>query len=263
MKTNRIALYLSVLIFTLAMTVSCAGNVTVEPTATAVPPTSTLAPTDTATPKPTATPRPTKTPNLAATKVAEETMARVQSYVEKGYLESPNGSLVGLYDYKREMAKINYLDFDFAGTEELIQNFAVWADVKWESAGPVGYPQYSGCGFSFRMDPESYDGYTAMLTNNRVLLTYCDSSIGRCGELGKTRGSGRLDFGNPAQASMEMVVNGQQAYVLVDGEFIGEYTLFKERLSSPGYLIYSIISGTNRDYGVRCEISNANLWVVK
>jgi len=39
--------------------------------------------------------------------------------------------------------------------------------------------------------------------------------------------------------------------------------LFTEKLLNPGYLLYSIISGTNADYGTRCEITNAGLWVVK
>jgi hypothetical protein len=28
-------------------------------------------------------------------------------------------------------------------------------------------------------------------------------------------------------------------------------------------LLYAIISGTNKDYGTRCKISNAELWTVK
>ncbi len=247
----------------LIATIACAGGATAVPTA--VPPTDTAAPSETPTkvPTSTSTPRPTATPNLAATKESEETMSRIQSYVDQGYLTSTDGRVAKLDDYKREYAQIDYLDFDLAGWDSPVQDFAAWANVKWENAAPVGAPQYSGCGFSFRIDPNNYDGYTAMLTNDRVLLTYCDSSINRCGEVGKTRGSGRLKLGNPAEAFMELVVNGTQAYVKVDGQFIGEYTLFKDKLVNPGYLLYSIISGTNHDYGVRCEITDSKLWIVK
>ena len=132
-----------------------------------------------------------------------------------------------------------------------------------ESARPVGGPEYSGCGFSFRMSPVNYDGYTAQITNQAVLVTFCNESIRRCGQLGKTRGTGTLNLPNPAEASMELVVNGTQAYVLVNDEFIGEYTLFTDKMLDPGYLLYSIISGTNKDYGTRCEVTNAHLWVAK
>jgi hypothetical protein len=247
-------------ILLLVVSSACGSNAP-EPTPTSFPPTSTLTLEPTVTP--TSTPRPTATPNLKATQAAEELASRIQSYVDNSYLPSTKGKAIKLEDYTREMAKIGYLDFDFAGTDELVQNFAVWANVKWENAGPVGPPHYSGCGFSFRIDPSNFDGYTAMLTNDRVLLTYCDSSVNSCGEIGKTRGKGTLALGNPAEASMELIVNNTQAYVLVDGDFIGEYTLFRDKLVDPGYLIYSIISGTNRDYGLRCEISDASLWVVK
>ena len=229
-----------------------------EPPATDTP---TALPTET--PKPTATSRPTATPNLAATKEVEETTARIQSYVDNGYLASTDGKLFKLDDYSREMAQINFLDVDFAGYQDVVQNFAVWGDVKMQSARDVAYPEYSGCGFSFRINPDNFDGYTAYITNDSVLLTYCNSSINRCGEIGKTRGQGTLNLPNPAEVKMEMIVNDTQAYVLVDGEFIGEYSLFTDKMTDPGYILYSIISGTNAEYGTRCEVTNAGMWMVK
>lgn len=256
----------SLMILLLIVSSACAGKLA-EPTPQ--PPTATLVPTDTptsvptGTPRPTFTPKPTNTPDVAATQLQEDALVKVNSYVEAGYLSDADGELFKLDDYYREMAMIGFLDFDSAGHNSLVRNFAYWGDIEWENAGPVGYPNYSGCGISFRINQDNYDGYTAMLTNGRVLLTYCDDSIRRCGELGKTRGSGRLNLGSPVKATMELVVNDTQAYALVDGEFIGEYTLFTEKLLDPGYFIYAIISGTNKDYGVRCQITNSYLWVSK
>jgi hypothetical protein len=62
---------------------------------------------------------------------------------------------------------------------------------------------------------------------------------------------------------MELIVNEDHAYVLVDHEFIGEYTLLSEKMLDPGYVLYSMISGTNAGFGTRCEITNAGLWVSK
>ena len=242
---------------------ACSPAATSVPTQAATATVTPVPPTPTNTAKPTSTPKPTATPNLAATQQIEDAQAHVQSYVDAGYLENTSGELVQLDDYQGEMAKIGYLDFAFAGYDTKIKDFAVWSNVKWESAGPVGAPYYSGCGFSFRLDDKTFDGYTAMLTNDRVLLTYCNSSVNRCGEIGKTKGPGVLKMGNPAEASMEMIVRDSHAYVLVDGQFIGEYTLFSDKLIDPGYLIYSIISGTNKDYGTKCEITDTNVWVVK
>jgi len=245
---------------------ACSVGASVEPTATPLP-TSTDTPLPTSTPtetkQPTKTPVPTKTPDLAATKIVEDALANVQRYYEDGYLSSTDGNLYPLDDLTLSMAKKNYLDYDYAGFDNQILDFAVWADVKWTNAGPVNYPEYSGCGFSYRFNDSNGDSYTAMVTNDSVLLTYCDSSVGYCGRVGKTRGRGTLSLSNPASVHFEFIVNNNQAYALVDGEFIGEYTLSQDKLTNPGYFLYSIISGTNKDFGTRCEFANANLWVVK
>jgi hypothetical protein len=248
---TRLHIFIAILIL---VTLACSSAMP-KPQATDTP-----QPPPTNTPKPSSTPKPTNTPNMAATQKMEDAHTKIQSYFDAGYLSTTDGDLYDLDDYNREMAKIGFLDFNLAGYDDTVRDFVVWANVKWENAGPVGFPQYSGCGFSFRFDPDTYDGYTAMLTNDRVLLTYCDSSIHRCGEIGKTRGKGVLNLSNPAEANMELIVNDTQAYVLVDGEFIGEYTLFTEKMLNPGYILYAIISGTNKGYGVRCEITDSHIW---
>ncbi len=250
---------LSAVIVMAFVMLACGGQAAPTPP----PATDTPLPSATATQEPTATPRPSPTPDLAATQEVSDAQARIQSYVDAGYLSSTDGTLHALDDLDREMAKINYLDYDFAGFDEPIQDFAVWADFKMQSARPVGFPEYSGCGFSFRIDPNNFDGYTAHITNSSVLLTYCSHITNRCGRIGKTRGPGTLNLPNPAQASMAVIVHDTEANVLVDDVFIGQYTLFTDKLTAPGYLLYSIISGTNADYGTRCQATNAHLWVVK
>ncbi len=78
-------------------------------------------------------------------------------------------------------------------------------------------------------------------------------------DMGKSRGTGTLSFDNPAAADFTLIVYDYKAYVYVDGEFIGEYTLSKDRELS-GNFGYGIISGTNHDYGTRCEITNSRMW---
>jgi len=252
---------LSLVLFLFLASMACAGSDQPTPLPTQAPTDTPLPePTATATSEPTNTPEPTATPDIAATKFVEDAARRVQKYVEKGYLPGTDGTLHALDDYRREMAQINYIDVDFAGFEDKITNFAVRGHVKWQSAAKVNYPEFSGCGFAYRFQ-DNGDGYTVFISSEAIVMYYCDSSIGRCGRLGTTRGKGTLDFTEPAEADLELVVKDDHAYVLVNDQFIGEYTLFKERLREPGYLIYSIISGTNKDYGTRCEITDAALWV--
>jgi hypothetical protein len=227
---------------------------TPAPTDTSLPPTATKVPTS--------TPRPTATPNLAATKEAENDQATLQKYVDGGYLSSTEGKIYPLDPNTFEMAKINYLNYADTGMSETVTDFAFWGDVKWESAGPVNSPEFSGCGISFRIGSNLVDSYTAMLTNESVLVTWCFAGLGnRCGRVGKTRGKGTVKFGNPAEAHFEFITNKGHSYALVDNEFIAEYTLFQDKLTNPGLFAYSIISGTNRDYGTRCTVDNAKIWV--
>ena len=52
--------------------------------------------------------------------------------------------------------------------------------------------------------------------------------------VGKTRGSGRADFGNPAEADFAVAVKGQSAFVSVNGE-VTEYTLSVNQSSRGEY----------------------------
>ncbi len=250
------------LLVLLLVSLACAGTTPPTPAPPTQVPSNTPVPaTATATTPPTSTPKPTATPNLAATQEAKEDDARLQKYVDSGYIASKQGALYELTDNTREMAQINYLDYDYAGFDKSADDFAAWADLNWTSAVPVSYPEYSGCGFGFRMKNNG-DAYTAMVTNDSVLITWCFQALGNhCGRVGKTRGTGKLKLPNPASVHFEFIVNGLHAYALVDNEFIAEYTLFQDRLTEPGFFTYSIVSGTNKDYGTRCTVSNGKIWL--
>ena len=82
--------------------------------------------------------------------------------------------------------------------------------------------------------------------------------------IGPTRGTGRVKLDNPADRQVEadftLIVKGAYAYVLVDEEVVGEYTLAQSK-NLHGRLGLSLLSGTNKDYGTRCEMTNLHLWI--
>jgi hypothetical protein len=215
-------------------------------------------PSPTRTALPTATTIPTGTPNATATKQAQDDQATLQKYVDSGYVSSTTGTLYPLMSSTFNMAQQNFLNFLDAGATNLVTDFAAWSDVSWTSASVVNFPEFSGCGFAFRVQSNG-DGYTAMLTSDSVLLTSCIS--GHCARIGKTKGSGRISLSDPPHAHFEFIVSKGLAYALVDGTFIGSYTLSQDKLIQPGNFLYSIVSGTNKDYGTRCTMDNGKLWV--
>ena len=55
-------------------------------------------------------------------------------------------------------------------------------------------------------------------------------------------------------------MNNGYAYVLVDGEVVGEYTLSQSR-NLRGDLAFTVLAGTNKDYGTRCEMTDIHMWI--
>jgi len=246
--------YLVILILLL---VSLACNTTApEPTTTStpIPPTATDPPILTSTPSPTNTPKPTKTPNLAATQQSEVFNAEAQEYFEKGYLTTANGSFMEFDDFNEDWAQLGW--YNWWILDERASDFFMSAHFKWSTAWE--YNNVSGCGFVFAIQ-DNNDHYAVFLDKSRVLFINMDQSRGRAYEVGKTKGTGRVKFDNPAEADFTLIIKDYYAYVLVDDELVGEYTLAKNK-PIDGYLGLTVLSGTNKDYGTHCEITNLHLW---
>jgi hypothetical protein len=222
--------------------------------------------TSTSTSLPTATARPTntlwltQTPDIAATKAIEETNARTKDYLSKGYISTTNGQLYKLDDYSKEYAEINYLSgMTSTGYDNPVADFIFRADFHWENA--IKNPETSGCGLYYRIQSNG-DFYSVYLDTDRIVMGGYTAALSRYVQrFGVTSGSGRVGFGNPADANFTLILNGYMAYVLVNDEFIGSYTLHTDKMLDPGIMGYFIKSGTNKDFGTRCKITNATLWV--
>lgn len=223
---------------------------TSEPSATA---TETAVPTNTL--RPSATARPTRTPNLAATERAEELNAEAQEYFEKGYLATNDGSFRELEDFSFDWAQLGF--YQPFLIQDSVGDFFLSAHFKWDSA--FRNSDTSGCGFIFGVQSNN-DHYAVFLDRQRVLFLITDNTVGFSRPVTPTRGTGIVKFDYPAEADFTLIVKGAYAYVLVNGEVVGEYTLALSR-SSKGDVGVTVLSGTNRDFGTRCEMTNLHLWL--
>ena len=260
METSR-NLLIVLAVFALAASLSACGlgaSVAPTPTPTVPPATNTPLPTPTKTLRPTVTPKPTATPDVVATEIYDNLFSQVEMFRDEGIIPSTDGKYLELEDFYREFAQIGWLSYWYFDFE--VDEFVFTADVKWGTA--MDTSDTSGCGIVFGVqEGGTYnDYYGVVLDKSRIYFTITKGKYYY--ELGKTRGTGRLDFGNPAEAEMTLLVSDNQAFVYVDDEFIGEYTLSKDR-DVRGKFGFGIISGTNRDYGTRCEISNPRIWELK
>jgi len=249
-KLNPIISYISALIL---ISLAC-GTAQPAPTSTSEP-TATHTAVPTNTPRPSPTPRPTQTPYLEATQRAEELNAEVQAYVDKGYLKTNDGNVIELEDFSYDWAQLGWYNWLPLGEEA--SEFFLSAHFKWDSA--FQNSDISGCGFIFSLQ-ENDDHYAVFLDRSKVFFLITDRARGFSSPVSPTRGTGIVNFDYPAEADFTLIVKDHSAYVLVDGEVVGDYTLAQSR-PLHGNLGLTVLSGTNRDYGTRCEMTDLHLWV--
>jgi len=276
----RFSSHIWLALFVIALALQACGarepvaTATTAPTKTSEPP----KPTSTITPRAplfaSATPRPTRTPNLGATqhaqtwktslpqateaaqKQVEEWNKNTQKYYELGYLSTTEGKFIKYPDFREEWAQLGwYWRWTF---EDELTNFYMSGHLKWTSA--YRSPDLSGCGFVFA-EQENGDHYAVFLDRSKVLFVETEYYYE---PIGTTRGTGRVNFGNPfdqpQEADFTLIVEGDYAYVLVDGEVVGEYTLSQSKILR-GKVGLALLSGTNKDFGTRCEITDLHLWI--
>jgi hypothetical protein len=251
MRSNpQIRIVVSVLIFTMAAlacgVIEGGGD---APAGAAGPADHT--PTASKTSKPTATMRPTATPNTQATRRALEFTSLLEDLEQRGYLATTEGLMTELDPFYESWAQLGW--YQWWTFEEQASDLVFKARFEWSVASPT--PELSGCGFVFGIQ-ENDDHYAVFLDKSRILFLMARGS--NVYNVGKTRGSGRANFGNPAQADFVLVVRGQSAFVSVDGD-VTEYTLSVDQTTTGLYGL-SILSGTNRDYGTRCEMTEMLIW---
>ncbi len=237
----------------IAVALACSGQV---PTATAVPTDTSAPPTvaPTATTPPTEAPPPTAAPDLAATQQVEGRLKLLQSYADKGYIETTQGEFEDILDFQEEWAQLGWYQWWYIhDTPTDYGNLVFQGHFKWSTA--TGTPEISGCGILFGIQPNE-DHYAVFIDKSRIAFLMSRGS--NVYEVGKTSGSGRVKVQEPYEADVAVIVQGKTGYVIVDGTPT-KYTLSADQ-SSMGEFALSVLSGTNKDYGTRCEITNAYIW---
>jgi hypothetical protein len=224
------------------------------PTDTPLPPTVTQVPTPT--PVPTSTPKPSPTPDIAATQGYEDFYAVVKGYNDKGYFTSMEGSQTLLEDFSESWPQIDW--YQWWPTSLVVTNFVYSGHFQWSVASQT--PEYSGCGIAFAIQKDG-SNYTFFLDKSRVVAYHYVANLKIPQEIGKTKGSGRVSVSSPYEADFSMVLNSNHAYVYVDKAFVGEYTLSVDS-DMRGKFGFTLLSGTNKDYGTKCDITNSRLWIL-
>jgi hypothetical protein len=250
MKSVHLFPVLSAILVMAFVAMACGAQAApAAPTALPATETPTAAPTNT--PRPTATPHPTATPDLAATEQVAGWQMEVQRFFESGYIDSTEGEYLPQDDWSQDWAQINW--YKYWPYDGIYSDLMFGAHLNWSTASRT--PDISGCGIVFGLQ-ENEDHYAVFLDQGRILFLMSRGE--NIYNVGKTRGSGRVNFGNPAEADFQVLIKGRSVYVSVNGE-VTEYTLSEDQTAT-GKLALTVLSGTNKDYGTRCEMTDIHIW---
>lgn len=197
-----------------------------------------------------------RTANAAtATAEAQPMLELITQLSQDGSISTSDGRLSRLDDFSESWAQINW--FQWFQTGKSPANFVVKADVAWESASDKADWYTSGCGFVFRADREGDNFYMIYLAlDGRVrLLRNRNGNLGEAGA--KYYGNLDVPKGN---AVFMLVVEGNKISAYVNGEPAFERT---DNTHTEGRLAYTLISGTNKDFGTRCDMTDVWLWEIR
>lgn len=228
-------------------------------------PSPTFTPTSTITLTPTNTPTPTVTPNLVATQQYESFLSQVQQYYDAGQISTTNGKYYTLDDYSDELA-MSY-GFSWTPTGVRARNFIIRAEFDWEVANEINN---SGCGYIFRYWDEKDYALIALDAKHGTFLTFAEYKNDIYGNfsvvhtnIGPIKKEKLSEIGqNPYHAIFTLIVNEDNIYTYVNDEFFTEYRLSNDFPSHSGDLSSAVLTGSINDFGTRCKITNAVMWVI-
>jgi len=193
--------------------------------------------------------------NLQATAQVKPIYDLLQKLQGSGAITEIIGTYLRLPNYERNLAQIGY----FGEPEPIgftLENFAIRADASWNSASEAADWNQSGCAFLIGVDEReiydivflSLDGYAKLylpvLNTNR----WQEKATERYGKLSIPEGSAEV---------MIAVIDNRVIFYVNGVEVLSEY----DSNLKPGDVYFALISGTNKDYGIRCKLENIDLWI--
>ena len=246
-----------------AETVAAGANATATAAALSAQATS-AAPTDQAAPTGQAASSATQAPSVEAsatpavdteaTQQSQAILGTVQQLFDEGIISSKDGDAYRLDDFNESWAQLGY--YQWWKTGYAAENFVLSTDIAWESASDRANWPEAGCGIVFSEDGES-DHHLAYLSLDGY-GRLAQISEGNWKNLASQRyGTLSIPDGN---AKIMLVVYDKRINLYVNGQRVAN--AYDGSLDA-GNIALTLLSGTNKDFGTRCQMSNIDLFVLK
>jgi hypothetical protein len=168
-----------------------------------------------------------------------------------GVLNTTEGNYVRLDSFDQSWAQLGW--YQWWGTGYEPTNFVIRTGATWETAYERADLNYSGCGFVFH----------EVDSNNHILVYLGMDGYAYMSHFakGKYSQTGHVYYGKLAIPSdsgeLVLAVNENWITFYVNGKQL----IHKQDLAlTGGKLALTILSGTNKDYGTRCQMNDIDLW---
>ena len=179
--------------------------------------------------------------SLIAAQLAEE---KVITTAEWEFIQLPA--------YENEWAQLGWYNWSLTGLRP--KNFILRTDSFFETASNTADWYVTGCGFVFHVDGD--DHYLAYLGMDGYVYLFVVKN-GNWGDLGR-RYYGLINVPKD-QANLMLVVEEEKIFFYVNDRQILKA---QDTSLSKGDLGLTLLSGTNKDFGTRCKLTNIDLWVL-
>jgi len=191
-----------------------------------------------------------------ATQQAQGMQAIIQQLFDEGVVSSVDGEYYRLKDFNQATAKLGYFTYWKVDVNSSPQDFVISTNVAWESASDTANWQDSGCGIVFSLDDVknfhlawlSLDGFAQLYQVNKGNWKRLSSQ--KTAKLSIPNGDAKIMV-TSYDKKLNFYVNGNRISNAYDGSL------------NPGELALTVLSGTNKDFGTRCKMTDIDLWIFK
>lgn len=179
---------------------------------------------------------------------------KIQKLFNEGVVASTSGKYYRLADFDESWAQINW--YRWRTTRYKAENFVLSADTAWISASDRANWQNSGCGIVFNFkDKDNHhlaylglDGFVRLVQQSRG--NFKRLAMQKYGKVSIPKGEAKI---------MLVVYDKKISYYVNDQRVASAY----DSAISVGDIALTLLSGTNKAYGTRCQMKNIDLWIFK
>lgn len=185
--------------------------------------------------------------------ISQEFVDTIDRLVEDQYIPSDDGEFYYMDDFSEEWAQMYWYQWYYVTSLD-ISNFVVRTNITWESASNTPQWSDSGCGFVFReIDADNHMKANLALDGSVYINGYRNGKFLSYGKKSYASHSTR------GEAEFVLVVNGTTVNIFIDGNLV--QTAKDILMDNPGKLAYVVVSGTNKDFGTRCDFNDMEFFV--